>query len=94
MVHNYRDTVTAKGKIKQMLFGHFNKCLYPIQKFDSDTERRFSVIIERDCEKSIMRWKVLCSGIRIYRSKMVYVLFPCSCVFARMQVKGRPCRSQ
>ncbi len=41
----------AKGKIKQMLFGHFNKCLYPIQKFDSDTERRFSVIVERDCEK-------------------------------------------
>jgi len=50
-VHNYRDTVTAKGKIKQMLFGYFNKCLYPIQKFDSDTERRFSVIVERDCEK-------------------------------------------
>ncbi len=50
-LHNYRDTVMAKGKIKQMLFGHFNKCLYPIQKFDSDTERRFSVIIERDCEK-------------------------------------------
>ena len=51
MVHNFRDTVMAKGKIKQMLFGHFNKCLYPIQKFDSDTERRFSVIVERDCEK-------------------------------------------
>ncbi len=50
-LHNYRDTVTVKGKIKQMLFGYFNKCLYPIQKFDSDTERRFSVIAERDCEK-------------------------------------------
>ena len=50
-VHNYRDTVKEKGKIKQMLFGEFSKCLYPIQKFDSDTERRFAVIIERDCEK-------------------------------------------
>jgi len=50
-MHNYRDTVTVKGKIKQMLFGYFNKCLYPIQKFDSDTERRFCVIVERDCEK-------------------------------------------
>jgi len=47
-VHNYRDTVTEKAKIKQMLFGHFNRCLYSIQKFDSDTERRFSVIVERD----------------------------------------------
>ncbi len=51
IVHSYRDTVTEKGKIKQMLFGHFRKCLYPLQKFDSDTERRFSVIVERDCEK-------------------------------------------
>ncbi len=50
-VHSYRDTVFDKGKIKQMLFGHFKKCLYPLMKFDSDTERRFSVIVERDCEK-------------------------------------------
>ena len=39
------------GKIKQTLFGGFSKCLYPIQKFDSDTERRFSVILERDADK-------------------------------------------
>ena len=50
-VHNYRDTVTDKSKIKQMLFGEFSKCLYPLQKFDSDTERRFAVIIERDAIK-------------------------------------------
>ena len=50
-VLNYRDTIKEKGKIKQMLFGGFNKCLYPIQKFDSDTERRFSIIVERDCIK-------------------------------------------
>jgi len=47
-VLNYRDTVTDKSKIKQMLFGEFSKCLYPVQKFDSDTERRFAVIAERD----------------------------------------------
>ncbi len=47
-VLNYRDTVTDKSKIKQMLFGNFSKCLYPLQKFDSDTERRFAVIAERD----------------------------------------------
>ncbi|HEC26958.1 MAG TPA: type III restriction endonuclease subunit R [Gammaproteobacteria bacterium] len=50
-VYNYRETVTDKSKIKQMLFGEFSKCLYPQQKFDSDTERRFAVIIERDAVK-------------------------------------------
>ena len=50
-IHSYRDTVSEKSKIKQMLFGHFSKCLYPLQKFDSDTERRFAVILERDAQK-------------------------------------------
>ncbi|WP_457670850.1 DEAD/DEAH box helicase [Thiolapillus sp.] len=50
-VRNYRETVEDKSRIKQMLFGGFRKCLYPLQKFDSDTERRFAVILERDAEK-------------------------------------------
>jgi len=50
-VYSYRDTVKEVEKIKQMLFGHFSKCLYPFQKFDSDTERRFSIILERDAIK-------------------------------------------
>lgn len=50
-VLSYRDTVSDKSKIKQMLFGCFSKCLYPVQKFDSDTERRFAVILERDAQK-------------------------------------------
>jgi len=50
-VQPYRDTVSDKGKIKQLLFGSFSKCLYPVQKFDSDTERRFAVILERDAQK-------------------------------------------
>ena len=49
--HHYRETVTDLGKIKQMLFGGFVRCLYPLQKFDSDTERRFAVILERDALK-------------------------------------------
>ncbi|GAB3500297.1 DEAD/DEAH box helicase family protein [Curvibacter fontanus] len=49
--HHYRETVTELGKIKQMLFGGFARCLYPLQKFDSDTERRFAVILERDALK-------------------------------------------
>lgn len=50
-VKNYRETIAEVGKIKQMLFGGFSKCLYPIQKFDSDTERRFAIILERDAIK-------------------------------------------
>lgn len=49
--HHFRETVTELGKIKQMLFGGFARCLYPLQKFDSDTERRFAVILERDALK-------------------------------------------
>jgi type III restriction enzyme len=48
---NYRDHVDEPSRIKQMLFGHFSRCLYPLQKFDSDTERRFAVILERDADK-------------------------------------------
>ena len=48
---NYRETLKETGKIRQMLYNNFSKCLYPLQKFDSDTERRFVVILERDCLK-------------------------------------------
>ncbi|WP_313401309.1 DEAD/DEAH box helicase family protein [Stenotrophomonas sp.] len=48
---NFKDTDFDLGKIKQYLFGGFQKCLYPFQKFDSDSERRFSVILERDAIK-------------------------------------------
>ncbi len=48
---HYRDTVEEKSRIKQMLFGGFQRCLYPLQKFDSDTERRFAIMLERDAQK-------------------------------------------
>jgi type III restriction enzyme len=51
LTHHYRETVVDVSRIKQMLFGGFEKCLYPLQKFDSDTERRFVVILERDALK-------------------------------------------
>jgi type III restriction enzyme len=50
-VRDYRNTLDEPSRIKQMLFGGFARCLYPIQKFDSDTERRFAVILECDAEK-------------------------------------------
>ena len=43
-----------KHKIKSMLFGGFDKCLYSIQKFDSDSERRFAVVLENDAD--VVKW--------------------------------------
>jgi type III restriction enzyme len=50
----FRHPVDNKKDIRSMLFGGFARCLYPVQKFDSDTERRFSVILEND--KSVTKW--------------------------------------
>jgi type III restriction enzyme len=49
--HHFRETVLDPSRIKQMLFGGFTRCLYPLQKFDSDTERRFAIVLERDAMK-------------------------------------------
>ena len=37
--------------IKKLLFTNFTNCLMVFQKFDSDTERRFAIILERDSNK-------------------------------------------
>jgi type III restriction enzyme len=50
-VRHFRETLTELGRIRHLLFGGFSRCLYPLQKFDSDTERRFAVILERDAIK-------------------------------------------
>jgi type III restriction enzyme len=57
-VSDYRVEPADKTKIGQMLFGGFTKCLYRVQKFQSDTERRFAVILERDA----VRWFKPASG--------------------------------
>jgi type III restriction enzyme len=40
--------------IRKMLFGGFGKCLYPTQKFDSDPERRFVAVLEKDT--TVIKW--------------------------------------
>ena len=44
-----------KVRIKSMLFCGFERCLYAIQKFDSDSERRFAVILEND-KDFVQKW--------------------------------------
>jgi type III restriction enzyme len=48
---DYRQADFDKSKIGQIIFTGFSKCLYPALKFDSDTERRFAAILERDSIK-------------------------------------------
>jgi type III restriction enzyme len=55
-VRHFRPPVDDKSKIGQMVFGGFQRCLYPVQKFDSDTERRFAVILEKESDPSILKW--------------------------------------
>ncbi len=50
-VVDYRFTPTDKGNIAKYLFAGFTRCLYDVQKFDSDPERKFAVILERDALK-------------------------------------------
>jgi len=51
---DFRAPVSDRHDIRKMLFRGFRKCLYRVQKFDSDSERRFAVILEND--KEVMKW--------------------------------------
>jgi type III restriction enzyme len=53
---NFRIAIPdgEKNRIASMLFGGFQKCLYSMQKFDSDSERRFAVILEND--EDVLKW--------------------------------------
>ena len=51
---NFRVPVDEKLMIRGMLFAGFRRCLYPAQRFQSDSERRFSVILEDDPE--VTKW--------------------------------------
>lgn len=50
----FRDEIKDKSQIRSMVFGGYQKCLYPLQKFDSDSERIFSALLEDDA--SVMKW--------------------------------------
>lgn len=53
-VVDYRIPLNDKKNIRNMLFGSFDKCLYPTQKFDSDPERRFASLLEKD--DTVVKW--------------------------------------
>ena len=51
-VASYLVSPSDKSNMPKYLFGGFKRCLYPIQKFDSNPERLLAVICERDS----LRW--------------------------------------
>ena len=48
---DFHQSVSDKLRIRQLIFSGFKRCLYARQKFDSDTERRFAEILDRDSLK-------------------------------------------
>ncbi len=55
-VKNFKRAVMPLGDTKKHVFMGFKKCCYPFQKFDSDDERRFAVLIDSDHEPNVIRW--------------------------------------
>ncbi|MBL8586052.1 MAG: DEAD/DEAH box helicase family protein [Bradyrhizobiaceae bacterium] len=51
---NFRQPVSPLSDTKRQVFAGFTKCCYPAQKFHSDPERRFAVLI--DDEASVEKW--------------------------------------
>ncbi|MES5869064.1 DEAD/DEAH box helicase family protein [Bacillus cereus] len=47
-VRDYKLSVENRAAIRGMSFGGFKRCLYSVQKFDAENERRFAVICEQD----------------------------------------------
>ena len=48
---DYRVSPSDKSNMARYLFGGFNRCLYAVQKFDSEAERKLAMILERDAIK-------------------------------------------
>jgi type III restriction enzyme len=48
---DYRVSPSDKSNMAKYVFGGFQRCLYALQKFDSDAERRLAVILDRDALK-------------------------------------------
>jgi len=48
---DYRVAPDDKSNMARYLFGRFQRCLYPVQKFHSDPERKLAVILERDASR-------------------------------------------
>jgi type III restriction enzyme len=51
---DFRAPLEDRSKIRQLTFAGFRRSLYPVEKFDSDPERRFAVILEKG--DAVQKW--------------------------------------
>jgi len=50
-IFDFRTPPADKNNIAKYIFGGYQRCLFAKQKFQSDTERKLAVILDRDAEK-------------------------------------------
>lgn len=50
-ISDFRVAPSDKSNMAKHLFGGFKRCLYPVQKFQSDAERVLAVILDRESDK-------------------------------------------
>ncbi len=50
-IRDFRQPPSDKSNMAKYLFGGFERCLYPVQKFQSDTERKLAIIVDREAQK-------------------------------------------
>lgn len=67
-VVSFRNKPQDKTKIKSMVFEGFEKCLFPKQKFDSDTERQLACLLEDTPD--VLKWLKLNDD----RAKSIFTL--------------------
>ena len=48
---DYQVSPVDKSNMAKYLFGGFSRCLYPVQKFASEAERKLAIILEREAIK-------------------------------------------
>jgi type III restriction enzyme len=53
-VRDFRQAVTPASETRRHVFGNFRKCCYPLQKFDSEPERRMAALIDADAR--VEKW--------------------------------------
>lgn len=63
---NFREPVDDRQYIRGMIFEGFRRCLYPMQKFDSDPERRFAVLLENEADDGLKWFKPAKGQLQIY----------------------------
>jgi len=71
-VRPLREPVPPGKDIRNLAFGGFKRCIYEIQKFDSEPERLFAIVLESD--PTVLKWvKPLPGLVRIdYRHGLGY----------------------